>query len=409
MRNKNNGNKFYIDFELLLFLMPFVLIGSMIGCLAFMMFPPIFSYCLIMAVMIILSVRNFYKMKRILKERKDHLSLKAKSEQDSIKNQSSKTLKKAEEPLPIIIEVSKLGSSYNTSEDAYNNTLSEEANEKNTGTETITIEDKSNRKRRSIILSKKDSNSVKNMETGSIETALVEEDKDEYPSSLKLLWNDKFTISLIILSICIMVLANLLKGTKDRPSILNLPYCSSLSVVLYILCLFPLTLIGIYGYRKLTTREITCETNQSNKMTRLLALKIGIASVFGGFISTVGVSGSLFISAALILLNIEPIVVKCTLSMLILFLSSINSLQFFLMGYFDWRNILFLGCSALVGCLVANFVIKNQLAKGDTHTVNSIIAVQCFVMTLAICFAIPSSSYFEYLTNANFFRMGTIC
>jgi hypothetical protein len=79
------------------------------------------------------------------------------------------------------------------------------------------------------------------------------------------------------------------------------------------------------------------------------------------------------------------------------------------MGYFDWKNILVIGSSALIGCLIANFVIKTQLANGNTHTVNSIISIQCFVMTLIVCVAIPSSSYFEYLYNANFFKMGEFC
>jgi hypothetical protein len=346
-----------------------------------------------MVVMVILSVRNYLKMKKILKSRKDE------------------QIKKLESDIEMNIPKEEANVSKNILDVENKRKLSEaKLKESKCQSSSEYRTDNDNEDSLNSLSTKEESdNSSSNELSTNFDKLSLIETKEEMPSSFLLLWEKKFIICLIILSISIMVFANLLKGTKDRPSILNLTYCSPLSVGLYIICLLPLALIGIYAFKKLINRQKSCGTNQKETFSANLAVKVALASITGGFISTVGVSGSLFISASLILLNIEPIVVKCTLSILILFLSSINSLQFFLMGYFDWKNILFIGCSALVGCLIANFVIKVQLAKGDTSTVNSIIAVQCFVMTVVICFAVPSSSYYEYLTNTNFFSMGEFC
>lgn len=405
MRNKNDGNRLYVDFEMVLFLIPLVLVGSMIGCLSFVMLPPVFTYSIILVVMVILTVRNFFKMNKMRREIKEK-EMKMSINEDSIAevNKSTKSDPQSTNAEILKDEMEKTKHELISSTDSDNSTKDANSNESQQNLQTF----------KSSILSKsEDSNSIDLSEIEKdiidLSTNLNPTEKDAFPSLFGLLWEQKFYIFLVIVAFSVMVIGNLGKGSKDKISIFDFEQCSAMSIGFYIFCMIPLVLISYFAFIKLRRREKRQNQTGSTVLKFDTAIKIGICSLTGGFISTMGVSGSLFISSFLILLGVEPIVVKCTMSFMILFMSMNNSFQFFYMGYFDWKNILIFALVSIAGCLLANLIIKKELAKANSDGVNLIISTCCFIMTLALCFVLPISSFVEYVSNVNFFNFSTIC
>lgn len=405
MRNKNDGNRLYVDFEMVLFLIPLVLVGSMIGCLSFVMLPPVFTYSIIMAVMIILTIRNFLKMKKMRQDIKDRED-KALPVQDS-RAETNSSIMSHSTPSKVLGPENELKATKHeeiSSTDSDNSMKDADSDHS----------EKQLKKFDSSILSKSkesDSMNLSDLEKNTIDLSVeLSPAKGEvFPSLFGLLWEQKFYIFLVIVAFSIMVVGNLGKGSHDKLSIFDFEQCSAVSIGFYILCMLPLVMISYFAFVKLRKREKRQNETGATVLKFDTAIKIGVCSLTGGFISTMGVSGSLFISSFLILLGVEPIVVKCTMSFMILFMSLNNSFQFFYMGYFDWKNILIFAIISICGCLLANLIIKKELAKANSDGVNLIISTCCFIMTLALCFVLPISSYVEYISNANFFNFSTIC
>jgi uncharacterized membrane protein YfcA len=394
MRNPNNGNRLYIDFNLIQFLIPLILMGSMIGCLSFMLLPPVFTYSIILVVIIIVTVRNFFKMMKMKedlnKEKQIHLKDELVSDIET-QAPSEITLKDSQQNF-------RIDDKYSTNS---NSIHEEESSKKKSKLNSILSNSQENSDK-----SLNDDDDVNNDIKPEKETQLKE---IPYPSLWSLLWEVKLVIFFVIICFSLMIIANLGKGSNDKPSVFNFENCSIFAIVFYSICMIPMMLIAYLAFNKLRTTSSKTSSGNERKLSFPLAIKIGLSSFLGGFISTMGVSGSLFISAFLLLLGIEPIIVKCTMSFMILVMALNNSFQFFYMGYFDWRNILTLAVISILGCLLANFIIKKKLAENNSKTVNFIISSCSFAMTLILCFVLPVSSYVEYLSNADFFSFSSSC
>jgi hypothetical protein len=226
-----------------------------------------------------------------------------------------------------------------------------------------------------------------------------------------LIYKSRYQILLIICSFLIIVLAYLIKGSSSRTSILNSMKCSKTTICISLLLCVPLIFISYYGNTKFVkslTSQSRLEQSEGFR-TRYLSLKMVLISLVGGFISTVGVGSTLFISSTLMLLDFEPLVVKCTMTWITMLIASNNTFQFIFIGYFDWKNILIFTGLGLFGCLLSNLFIKGLVAKNMNGKANQIIALSCCLMGALVCLAIPATSYFEYKNNQSFMHVGSIC
>ena len=121
-----------------------------------------------------------------------------------------------------------------------------------------------------------------------------------------------------------------------------------------------------------------------------------------------GVSSSIFISSSLILLNIEPIVIKCTMGFIYFFMSINCFSQFYLIGFWDLKNMILMAIISLIGCFISNIIIKKFIKSNKTNFLNKMISISCLFLLTLVSIIIPLSCYNEYLKNDYFFRFGKL-
>ena len=438
MRNPKKGNQLYVDFELMVFLVPLVLVGSLFGVLAFGFFPGFFSYFFIFFVMIYLTYRNYNRFKA--KEAKQKL-LKFQNRKSSKEigdcefgNQNSciKDSQKTENLNQADPQVSSPGLSKLS--------LSVEKEEQNMHI-ALVEENLDSRKMSERKDSCADKETNFTIEDESLKVKTEESAKTKIPNIFVLLWKRYKIFLLVLLAYGLMVMANLGRGTPSNPSVFGFTRCSPITFIFFGFCIFLIIMIAIIGFQllKIKNREtqnkikeeqdsinqkpeetqtdiqieenlsvLSTDSTQNFNYTSSIMFKIGISAVIGGFISSAGVCGSLFITSSLMLLNIEPLVVKSTIGFAIFVMTFNNAFQFFFLGYFDLKNTLTIACITLVGCLVGNFIIKRLLNQNSSKA-NRIISICNICMTSVICFCLPVSSYFEVSNNSSFFSFRAVC
>jgi uncharacterized membrane protein YfcA len=338
LRNPKKNNSLYTNFDLILFMYPLILAGSIGGTLLLLISPPIVSYSIVFVMLLVVSVRNFKKFQKLREKYKESLK------------------------------------------------------EPPTGEPQVEIVPEDVRMNAELI---------------------VEPIPKKNESFFSLIYNVKNKILMIVLSLLILILAYMVKGNSTQTSIINNMECSYFTLCMFLVFCFPLVGISLFGYKKFQKslkkeNEENHNNNEEEKDTNI-GLKMGISALVGGFISTVGVGGSLFVSSALLLLDVEPLVIKCTMTWITMLMATNNTFQFIFIGYFDWRNVLIFTFLGLIGCVSSNLFIKKLLANNMSSKANEIIALCCCLMSVFVCFAIPVTSYYEYKNNQSFLKAGSIC
>ena len=411
MRDKGNGNRLYTNFELILLLLPLIIIGSMMGNLAFYFLPAVLSYILIFIVMIVLSIRNWGKFQDLKNAKIEELdSIKQITSLKDIEIRSSE--KKIEQSTQII----ELKDDTTRLEDSKPNFESSIGKGDNPILSNFLADISSKGSSPDISEEQSDEftqDSIKFEQSRKIKNRFVLSStqsvyKEEYPSLGSLLWEKKFMISLFLVCFSIMVMSYLIKGTNSRASILGLPSDSLVIIVIFLLCMIPLVYISWLGYKEMERTYSNSSEGDTSDLNFSLVVKLASAALIAGFLSTSAVSSTLFLWAALFFLGLEPLVVKCTVGWMIFMIAVNNCFQFIYMGYFDWKNILVISGVSLFGCFAANLYIKKELANNNSRSINIMIAGCCFAMTVCLCIVIPFTSIFEYHHNKSFLSFGSV-
>ena len=178
--------------------------------------------------------------------------------------------------------------------------------------------------------------------------------------------------------------------------------CSFWGIFLFFASAIPLIFIAKSAYNKLQIRETKFFENKTPFL-------IGSMCLIGGFISSVGVSGSLIVSCSLLVLGLDPLVVKCTIGVVLFGLTINNLVQFSLSNYADWQNAVLMGCLSFFACLLANFGVKVLMEKMPLEYTHRVICLSSFVMSLSLCFAVPATFYSEWDSMGTIFHFGSIC
>ena len=455
MRNPQNENRLFVDFDLLVYLVPLILIGSMFGVLAFGYFPGMFTYFFIFATMVYLTVSNFLKWKNT-KSAESGVVVGQDEQGDIDGSISLKIGKQGITPQDIfesthLETASEFGNSRPQKQQNFKAIISEESTEPERGVRSCYEEwtihsDSDNQKYRQDLNSTRimteaplsrlhpnlrslnpaqspDAGSAARLEqlnsqqshfsdsplkhTFKINHPLAHTPNNEQSKSIwQLLGEQKTTLLLVVLCYALMVGGNLVRGSPGRPSVLGLAKCSGATFACFFLFILAISLLAMVAYSKI---QRTSQQQDYLQFSPQLMTKIGVSAMIGGFISSAGVCGSLFISSSLMLLDLEPLVIKATIGFAIFVMSLNNTFQFLFLGYFDLKNTVIIALITLVGCVVGNVIIKRQLQNGGQRGANSIISVCNFCMTGVICLVIPFTSYFESINNSSFFAFRSVC
>jgi uncharacterized membrane protein YfcA len=385
IRHPENNFELAADFDLILFLIPLMTFGSMIGFLLFNWIPPAISYILILVLMVILTYRNYFKL--YPKNKSKTISVDFISEEyslfiDSVDNNSVVKYTPYKMRKNKITHKNKLKKNMYLKDNA-NSFISEDSNKCHYNRERFLY------------------NNISRIEKSDNENeSLVNTNK---PSIFSLLFKKSNEILLTISCFLCLIVANLIKNKFNKSAKLGIIKCSYIGIVLFFLSSIPLFFIAQYAFQKLQIRETVQPLK--NKINPFI---IGTFCLIGGFISSVAVSGSLIVSCSLLVIGMDPLVVKCTIGVVLFGLTINNLVQFSLSNYADWPNALLLGCFSFFACLFANVFVKVMINKFPISKTNFFICLSSFIMTLTLCFAVPLSFYSEYMTNKSIFQFGTI-
>lgn len=378
LRNPKKANSLYTNFNMILFMYPLILTGSICGTLLFLISPSFISYFLVFVMLFGISIKNFKKYQEI--RDKYNQSLVSENLKMELQQRADKEM-----PIEVITDTNCHNPQQNKSDQPPYQSHP----------------DKIHEDKLPAVIDNED-HSVKTQLSSEIISI-----KQEHFCSL--IYKVRFQILLIIFSFMIIILAYLIKGSVSHTSILNNMQCSPSTICMFLLFCIPLIFISYYGNTKFR-KSLHSQNERSNQnATKYISIKLAIVSLVGGFISTVGVGSSLFVSSTLMLFDFEPLVVKCTMTWITMLMAANNTFQFIFIGYFDWKNILIFTGLGLFGCMLSNLFIKELVAQNMNAKANQIIALSCCLMGALVCLAIPVTSYFEYKNNQSFMHMGSIC
>ena len=495
LRDPQNGNKLFVDFNLLIFITPMMLIGTMIGIVAFGILPAIFSYIFITVTLLYLTVRNAHRwvvndMDKLKQEEvvdsldsreqgsqprrtknsnlklcmSDHL----KSDMDSrefkwdpkdlinsthnslelvpnSKFLSERSLNKDSEATRSTRSLVQLRSQlHNTnviecrlSDDRCNTIQHEKASKDMANTTAADLSrnmhlipnsnshwsdsDSDSDPRPSkdqrisrILQDSPEPWSVgpsENMDAKPLPNTLNSSAEVNSQSAMSLLFTEYKSLLLVGAIFSIMVFGNLIRGSSNRPSILRVFFSSTITNILYVLCIALLVFITylIFSHIRDTQRDQTdSQLTQSPNYPPRLMIQIAVCAMIGGFISSIGVSGGLFIFSALILLDIRPLVIKATMGLLLFVIYLTHGFQFFYLGFFDLYNTCIMAAIAVTGCFIGNILIKRSLANNGSDKTNALLSALNFILTASICIGLPFVAYHEAQNNNSFFNFKSI-
>jgi uncharacterized membrane protein YfcA len=171
---------------------------------------------------------------------------------------------------------------------------------------------------------------------------------------------------LIILPIYfLMIFMALVRGSQRFPSVINLEFCSALfwcfsvlMIIIFIALSEACTWYMLVKHKK--KAEIGYDYDRLDiKWEKESARKISLVGLAAGFIgSLVGVGGALIVNPVLLKIGIRPEVMTATSSFMVLFASTISSLQYILAGKIDVEYGLWTLSFSFIGSALGVLVIK---------------------------------------------------
>ena len=391
LRHPKDSSRLASDFELVLFLISLMTLGSMLGFLLFNWIPSAVSYICIFVLMVILTYRNFFKMRQ---------EFNGQSARAGSTREDSGSLRRSE---------SNSGSVRILFQEVHSNRFvtSKKYLQLSIKSNTLTKTD-----RQSLVSKESVRNEHFSFKTHSSRMLIIDELNELDPQPLppppvtfwRLILDKTVEIALIVCCFVCLICANFVKRLLTSTTLDQVTKCSFLGIFLFFSFAVPLVFIAEFASRKLNARP-----PEQPGASQLNPLVIGSFCLIGGFISSVGVSGSLIVTCSLLVVGLDPLVVKSTIGIVLFGLTVNNLVQFSLSKYSDWANSLLLGCFSFVACLSANYFLQVMLRRFPLRHTNLLIRLCSFLMTFALCVVIPLTFYSEYLSNDSIFYFESLC
>jgi uncharacterized membrane protein YfcA len=286
-------NKPLVNYDMIMVLEPFILLGTIIGVLFNVMFPNWLIIVLLLILVVLITIRMTYQaVKLFSKERKS-------KKDKSTRPESSRN--KLSEPTVKIVRVN----------DIIESILDEDLELSEVQQTHQTIE-------------------MQTHEATEVDKTQTGDKKDKTRNVI---------LKYIVLFVCwaIIFTLSVLRGSPKRPSIAGVQPCSTVYWTLYGIT-FPIILFISSGVMMFVitkyhlTKDKKVDGDIEIKWDVKKVLVVPIASIFGGIISgLVGNGGGLIKTPLLLELGIHPDSIKATSSVMMLFTSSIISAQYILL------------------------------------------------------------------------------
>ena len=177
-------------------------------------------------------------------------------------------------------------------------------------------------------------------------------------------------VAVIFLVFILVGLASFIRGSKSFESIARLQFCSEnywivssmmlvFLFILYVLC----ALFNMRNYKYKEENAYDFDTSDIH-WTFVNCIILGLAGFGAGFIgSIIGVGGALIINPVLVRFHVKPEVMTATSTSMIVFTSSISTVQYSIAGKIDLNYALWTAAFSFVGAVLGVFVIKYIVEK----------------------------------------------
>ncbi|KAL0487446.1 sulfite exporter TauE [Acrasis kona] len=198
-----------------------------------------------------------------------------------------------------------------------------------------------------------------------------------------------FTLLVLVTCWVVIFLISLFKGAHGAPSVVNVEHCSPwywfLSVIIFPIVFVMTFLIGWYLVRSHRRKsELNYSFHKGDvQYTAFNVFWYPLLCVFAGVMaSLVGIGGGMIKSPLLMELGVPPSVAGASASFMILFTSSISTVQFIILGLLPWDYGLWFAANGFIAGLIGTLLIAHLVKK---YNKQSIIV---FSVAVAIAFAI---------------------
>jgi len=197
--------------------------------------------------------------------------------------------------------------------------------------------------------------------------------------------------TLFVLIVCwvIIFLISLFKGAHGAPSVIGVVQCSPLywvlSVVVFPIVFVMTLLIGWYLVHSHNKKVRLNYSFQQGDVQYTVANVIWypLLCVFAGIMaSLVGIGGGMIKSPLLLELGVPPSVAGASASFMILFTSSISTVQFVILGLLPWDYGLWFAANGFIAGLIGTLAIAHLVKKYNKQS------IIIFSVAVAIAFAI---------------------
>ena len=366
-RRKDNPNKLYISWSFCAFCIPLLLSGSMIGVLINAALPGFYLLIFIFLTLIVISIKTYQKVKLAIK--------KEKVRQDII----NKNLDKIKEESNLKIEHLK-----DTKSEALlhrqEQHLDEGILEEQVSQRLFELEGE-----KSVMLKVNDKEGTK---------------KDMFSQFkrdplYKILLTEYKAIGIILISLFLLIIGNLSKGSPINEPIFDLDQCSFLSFVFFFGCCLLSGLISL------------CVVKDLEGVNNHQIVQFGIGSFLSGIVAAMGISGSVFFSSVLLILNLESMILT-TLSAVSLFSASGAAvIQFQINGALDFRNSMVIGVTSLAGSMIGNLMIQKVFKNSSRK--DYIVSIILFWIVIFTMLVLPVIAIYDIQTNKEAFNFGSVC
>ena len=358
-RHPESINYFLIDYELISYIIPLVLSGTMVGVVLTKFLPSLIIFLILIIFLYRSTYKLFWKAYSLHKKEQDEAIIGKKV----IKKQSSKSEK--------------------------NTPIKENKEEK-------ALSDGKNN-----ISWDEDSWLIMN------DNILKKNKKKSFCEIFK-----PFRISTLLIFCCyfLILTTSLLIGGKGFNSIINLKSCSIFSLIIFLICQIICYLISTLFFQNIKKNQkdilfdnLSINNFKSPKMLTNLFYNSYLAGILAG---TLGIGGGLVINPVLLKQGFIPEVSAAISGVVVLFTSLSTTSQFLIAGAFNFYHAGFIIILSSIGSFIGNMVI-DRLVK--SYKKPSFIVWILFLLMLASAVVLPIVGGFKILDQDNVLSFGSPC
>lgn len=407
-----NPDTDFVNYKMVILLMPMILIGAKFGALINSILPFIVTSTMLLCFSIFVFRNNYYKYIKISNEEsnkkeklENNMSFKTKLVTEEFKDE----IHKGQE---LIKRYSQISRKSKTSHDIEMDTLepgylSKETAKEDTKNDNAPLSIFQNLTNITSTPINEDNNYISESNQDELSKILIEENK-------AIPWK---YFKLLLITECIVILDIILEGNKNVKSIIGISHCS-----FFYWALFFLVIVGLYFlihyFIIFLTKEY--EYKQSlDKKYRDENLEFLLEStdkiMFYGFITgvlsgTLGIGGGLVLTPIMLSWGLSPKQTTSSSNVLIVFSSFTSSIMFVMMGnlYIDYAIIISLPC--IISCYICSNYINEYIKRTGKQSI--LIWILNLLVILSIIFLIISmKNKIEYSreNHTEMVEFGNIC